>query len=366
MTSEARFALALTQVPGIGPVIAKALISAFGRAEAVFHSAPRELEEIDGIGRQLSAAISGFSGWDAVDRVLRRSEQHRMQILTLGQTDYPSSLGEIPDPPTCLFTRGRMIESDALSMAIVGSRSASRDGMRAAAQLAEGLASRGITIISGMARGVDASAHHAAIRSGGRTLAVLGCGLDVVYPAENLRLYKSIPDCGAILTEFPPGTKPDAGNFPIRNRIISGLSKGIVVIEASEKSGSLITAHRALDQGREVFAVPGSIFTKGAKGTNSLIQQGAKLVQGIDDILEELFPERLERGHPQAAGPSRAASLTDSEAKVFAGLDQEARHMDEIIQSASLPSSKVSEALLQLELKDLVVQLPGKLFARKG
>ncbi|MBI2061376.1 MAG: DNA-protecting protein DprA [Nitrospirae bacterium] len=361
--SEARYALGLGRVSGVGPVIGKMLVRAFGSAKAVLEAKPSALTQLDGVGPKLAAALRKFHEWEAVDREVEQAARFGVDLLPLGSSVYPSLLSEIPDPPLCLYVKGKLEAEENDAVAIVGSRGASRDGVRAAGHLAGELVHRGVTVVSGMARGIDAAAHRSAMEAGGRTLAVLGCGMDVVYPAENVRLYKSIPERGAILSEYAFGTKPDAGNFPLRNRIISGLVRGVVVVEAAEKSGSLITAQRALDQGREVFAVPGSIYSRGSKGTNALIQQGAKLVSGVDDILEELFPDR--KGAPGALPPPDLSALSPLDRIVLERLGSEAIHVDEIIESCGLGAARVSEILLRLELVGFVEQFAGKLFARK-
>lgn len=354
--------MGLSRISQIGPVTAKALIERFGSFEKIFKSSRETLLSVEGVGPQLAAAITGFKQWQEVDAEVKRSRDRGLTLLTLGGEGYPRGLQRIADPPVYLYVKGELVEEDAFAVAIVGSRTPTRDGQRAAAQLAADLARCGVTVVSGLARGVDALAHRAALDAGGRTVAVLGNGLDIVYPPENVRLYKQIPDQGAVLSEFRLGTKPDAGNFPIRNRIISGLSGGVVVIEAAEKSGSLITAHRALDQGREVFAVPGSIYSRGSKGTNQLIQQGAKLVREVSDILEELFPERVQA---PVQPPTDSPALSRAETVLLKKMGDSTRQMDELVRESGLQPGEVSEALLQLELKGWIVQMPGKMFARK-
>lgn len=359
----ARWALALARVSGVGPVTARALVRHFGSPRMVFEATESALLQVEGVGPQLAHAIRSFRDWSGVERTLALAGRHGMNLLVLGQPEYPPLLGEISDPPVCLYCKGALIAEDDAAVALVGARRATREGVRAAADLAAGLARHGVTVVSGMARGIDTAAHRAALDAGGRTAAVLGCGLDVVYPAENVRLYREVAERGALLAEFDPGTKPDAGNFPIRNRIISGLSRGIIVVEAEEKSGSLITAQRALDQGREVFAVPGNIYSRGSKGTNRLIQQGAKLVQKVEDVLEELWPERL-AGAGGTAGV--VPPVSDEEGRVLDLLREESVHVDPLIQRSGLSPSRVLQVLLQLELKGLVRQFPGQRFARAG
>lgn len=270
--------------------------------------------------------------------------------------------------PPVLYTRGEMIPEDNCSIAIVGSRLPTEYGRKVTEYLSGELASMGVTIISGMARGVDSIAQSKALKMGGRTIGVLGCGLDIVYPPENVKLYKAVEKNGALLSEFPLGTKPVSGNFPRRNRIISGLSLGVVVVQATEKSGSLISASFALDQNREVFAVPGNIDNKLSKGTNWLIKKGAKLVETVDDILCEVealrnlkSPDLFEEDRTQKISDS----FTKNQKEVFSVLTRDPLDIDEIIKLTGLESSNLLSILLSLELNDYIAQLPGKHFRIK-
>lgn len=270
--------------------------------------------------------------------------------------------------PPVLYTRGEMIPEDNCSIAIVGSSLPTEYGRKVTEYLSGELASMGVTIISGMARGVDSIAQSKALKMGGRTIGVLGCGLDIVYPPENVKLYKAVEKNGALLSEFPLGTKPVSGNFPRRNRIISGLSLGVVVVQASEKSGSLISASFALDQNREVFAVPGNIDNKLSKGTNWLIKKGAKLVETVDDILCEVealrnlkSPDLFEEDRTQKISDS----FTKNQKEVFSVLTRDPLDIDEIIKLTGLESSNLLSILLSLELNDYIAQLPGKHFRIK-
>ncbi|MFN3396202.1 MAG: DNA-processing protein DprA, partial [Thermodesulfovibrionales bacterium] len=276
--------------------------------------------------------------------------------------EYPSLLREIEDAPVILYVKGEIKEEDRFSISIVGSRNATPYGRSVTEKIAGELAESGFTIVSGLARGVDTIAHLSSLRSGGRTIAVMGSGIDLIYPPENKWLFDKIIDSGYVVTEFPPGTPPDKGNFPKRNRLISGLSLGVVVVEATEGSGALITARAALEQNREVFAIPGNISSPNSKGTNELIKRGAKLVQRSDDIIEELAP--LLRGLIRPKEKCHV-ELTDEEREICNKLTSEPRHIDEIMRRSGFPMQKVLSILLGLELKGVVSQMDGKMFSLK-
>lgn len=291
-------------------------------------------------------------------------------VMTLGDGDYPQALRWIQEPPPVLYMRGTLWPEDSLAVAVVGSRKPSPYGQLAAQRLSAELAQYGFTVVSGLARGIDSLAHRSALQAGGRTIAVLGSGINVIYPPEHRRLYEAISVQGAVVSEFPCDTKPDRWNFPRRNRIISGLTLGTLVVEASDHSGSLHTARHALEQGREVFAVPGRIDVPSSRGTNNLIKRGAKLVEGLDDILEEL-PEAVrlavvQRG-PGSGGtdaPQCLTDLTTEEARVLALVPPEEIHIEAIIHASQLPAQVVASILVNLELRGLVRQFPGKFFVR--
>jgi len=284
--------------------------------------------------------------------------------------NYPENLLAVDDRPAFLYARGKL-DKDDINLAIVGSRIASAYGKYTTERVSRELAQKGITIVSGMARGVDSAAHRGALAAHGRTIAVLGSGLDIIYPPENKSLFTQIAENGAVVSEFPLGTPPLANNFPARNRIISGMSYGVLVVEAGEKSGSLITARLALEQGREVFAVPGSIDAATSRGANKLIKEGAKLIENVDDILEEIIPQ-LEKTKPAMAATERRVKsethrkeidLTSLEKQIISFISNEKIHADEIIAESKLPPADVLSALFSLELKGLVVQHPGKHFS---
>jgi len=297
--------------------------------------------------------------------------------LDLADEHYPAWLRAIPDPPPVLYCDGSLEPGDRQAVAIVGSRQATPYGLRVTDALARELSRLGFTIVSGFARGIDAAAHRAALASGGRTVAVLGCGLDVDYPSGHASLRTEIAGSGAVLTEFAPGTAPFATNFPRRNRIISGLALGVVVVEAAEDSGSLITARLALEQGREVFAVPGPIDAPTSRGPHGLLKQGAKLVETVDDIVEELLPQLETMRTPLsqdfvATGAGRRRpfapkppDLSPEEQVVLRVIGREPRHLDDLTEQSRLPAAEVTRILLGLELKALVHQLPGQQYCLK-
>ena len=285
-----RYWLALKSIAGIGNVVFLALIDTFGTLEAVFSASAAELQKITGITKKAAAGIAAFKDWDIINKDLAALEKAGINIITLQDSLYPPKLLEIYDRPPFLYVKGNL-KKDDIDIAIVGSRLASTYGKYTTERISRELALRGVTVVSGMARGIDSAAHQGALTARGRTIAVLGTGLDIIYPPENKKLFAAIGENGAVVSEYPLGTPPLASNFPARNRIISGMSYGVVVVEAGEKSGSLITARLALEQGREVFAVPGTIDSAGSRGTNKLIKQGAKLIENTDDILEEILPQ---------------------------------------------------------------------------
>jgi DNA processing protein len=359
--------LALHLVPGVGRITFKRLVGYFGHPRDVMHATAGQLMRVSGIGPKVAQAITGFQTAKMVERELRAVKSAKCQVVTQGDERYPALLKTIEDPPPVLYVKGDLGDPMALGIAVVGSRRPSTYGKVVAEQLTRGLAECGVTVVSGLARGIDSVAHANTLDNGGRTIAILGCGLSYMYPPENRRLAERISHQGAVVSEFPMTTKPDRLNFPLRNRTISGWSLGTVVVEAGERSGALITAQWALEQGREVFAVPGNVTAPTSRGTNRLIKMGAKLVECVDDILEELPPYAL--GEKRQRAPvqeelSRADGTSD-ERRLLELLDPvEARHIDWIIEHAHFPTSMVSSLLLRLELEGKVTQLPGKLFLK--
>jgi len=316
-------------------------------------------------------------------------ELHNIRLMLRSDADYPKSLEAIPDPPPYIFLRGDVCPEDEIAVGIVGTRHTTDYGRGIAHALSRDLASRGVTIVSGLARGVDAAAHRGALEGNGRTFAVCGCGLDIVYPSENKNLMQQIGENGACWSEFAPTTHPEAWHFPARNRIISGLSAGVIVVEAGERSGALITADFAMEQGRDVFAVPGNIHKIQSRGAHALIKQGATLIENADDVLNALNNRALpfERQEKTVAKTSRAAKsstrtkgkseaapqlplpradLTQTENRVYLALDVEPRHMDDIATSAQMGAGEANSTLVMLELKGHARRLPGGMFVRQG
>jgi DNA processing protein len=354
--------IALTRVKGLGCVTFKKLAAHFADPTVAFSSTVSELSAIEGLDASVIEGLLGFAQWEEVNREIRRVEQAGATLIPFTAAAYPARLRMIADPPPLLYVKGRLCAEDNKAVAVVGSRSASEYGRRVARNLCRELASLGFTVVSGMARGLDGTAHEATLSAGGRTIAVLGSGVDRPYPPEHDKLYHRISESGAVLSEFPIGTGPLAFNFPARNRLISGLSLGVVVVEATEKSGSLITAALALEQGREVFAVPGEVGASRSRGTHRLIRQGAKLVETAADIIEEIAPQLLNRARLGATDAQRALpQQARAEARrVFALLQERSAQIDEVIERSGLSPAEVSEVLLELELQGYVRQLAGK------
>ncbi len=352
----------LQSVPGVGSLLFKRLMDAFGSPEAVLAAAPRSLAAVDGISGKLAETIAAHRISTSAKQDLDRALAAGYGVVTINDAAYPPLLRQIPDPPAYLYVAGRLDAADNC-IAVVGSRHPTDYGVRTARRLSRDLTLQGFTVVSGMALGIDTAAHEGALDGGGKTVAVLGSGLDRIYPNENRRLSERIAASGAVVSEFPPGAGPDGHHFPIRNRIISGMCLGTMIAEATLRSGSLITARLAADQGREVFAVPGSIHSHKSTGTHTLIKQGAKLVENAGDVIEELAPMLDAAIERRAAAPAPAApALTDEEAAVCAVLSPYPIHIDELGRRVSMDPARLSGLLLGLELKGRVRQLPGKLF----
>lgn len=356
--------LALARVKGLGAVSFKKLTARFVDPTAAFSAALTELEQVEGLHRDTIDGIVAFSDWAEVDEEIERARDAGIAIVPFTNPNYPARLRTIADPPPFLYVKGNILTDDDKAVAIVGSRSASEYGRRVARDLARGLASLGFTVVSGMARGIDGVAHQSALQAGGRTIAVLGSGVERAYPAEHDMLYQRIGENGAVVSELPIGTRPMAFNFPARNRLISGLSLGVVVVEATEKSGSLITATLAVEQGREVFAVPGEVGSSRSRGAHRLIRQGAKLVEGVDDIIEEIAPQLLDRTSSATQRAPRVLPQTASDAArtIFALLQENTLQVDQVIERTGISAAHVLETLLDLELQGLLRQLPGKIY----
>lgn len=365
--------MGLNCVPGVGSITCRRLIDAFGSPRMVFRASRRELMEVDGVGEELARRISAFEAEGAIEREVAACEKAAVTVCTLGCDSYPEQLLNLYDPPPVLYLRGTLLASDRVSVALVGTRRPTAYGRSVAEKLARGLAELGFTVVSGLARGIDGLAHSSALAVSGRTVAVLGHGIDRVFPAEHRELAGRVADSGALITEFPIGTPPARHNFPRRNRIISGLAMGTVVVEASGGSGSLITARCAMEQGREVFAVPGPVTTDTSRGAHRLIKEGATLIEGVDDILEALplhlralLREGVERGETpgeaEAPGAPSAPRVSAEERTLLGLISSEPRHIDRIIEESGLAPSAVSGLLVQLELKGLVARRPGSIY----
>ena len=366
MAQEYFFWLALSLVPGVGSILMKRLLDDFKTPEAVFKASKKHLLSVEGLGEKVALEILKGPLDKRVRRELSLIEKAKVKLLAITDEHYPKRLREIYDPPPLLYMRGGLQKEDELAVAMVGSRKTNPYGRMMTEKISQELVRQGVSIVSGMARGIDAVAHWGALSGGGRTIAVLGCGVDVVYPKENRNLFSKIMEHGAILSEFPMGSPPEGAHFPRRNRIISGLSLGVVVVQAGIKSGSLITAGYALDQGKDVFAVPGVVGTEGSRGTHQLIKQGAKLVESSEDILEEILP-RWTRGEGKLLeGETRGPDLPEEENVLYRLLSENPLPIDVLIRESSFDPGKVSSLLLNLELKGLISQWHGKCFTRKG
>ncbi|MES0335178.1 MAG: DNA-processing protein DprA [Candidatus Magnetobacterium sp. LHC-1] len=361
--TDLRYWLALSMVPEVGNTVARNLLGRFETPETVFKADIRALMEVDGVGKNRAENIAGFfsndARWEIIDKVMDKIEKSGATVIKLGDEDYPLPLREIYDAPIILYVKGRLIQEDRYCIAVVGSRLSTPYGVSVTEKLSEELASKGFTIVSGLARGIDTAAHKAALRANGRTIAVLGCGIDRVYPPENRWIMQRISDKAAVVSEFIPGTMPNKENFPMRNRLISGLSLGVLVVEAGQTSGALITAKIALEQGKEVFAIPGNIFSVSTVGTHRLIQNGAKLVHCADDIISELAP--VLKGYIRQSA-RKEVRLDEQEKKLCQALSCDPMHIDDIIRTAGIAANSVLTILLGLEIKGLVKQLEGKRF----
>jgi len=370
--NDIKYWLALKFVEKVGNVGFNNLVETFGSPRAVFDAPASSLQKIHRITQKTARDIKNFDNWARVEKELELADKSNVSIITSDSPLYPRLLLNIYDFPPILYIRGTLSNQD-INIAVVGSRMASTYGRFTTERLCRELVMKGITVVSGMARGIDSAAHAGAIAGKGRTIAVLGSGIDVIYPPENRKLFEKIAEHGAVITEFPFSTQPLASNFPARNRIISGLSLGVVVVEANEKSGSLITARVALEQGREVFAVPGSIDSTGTKGTHRLIREGAKLVENTYDILEEILPQ-LNLNHttakssdekPVQGHSGRSEELNADERAILKLIGKKPVHIDSLATDSSYQIHDILSILMSLELGDYVEQLPGKNFVVK-
>lgn len=348
------FWVGFSKVPGIGPARLQALLDYYGDVKSAWLANPGELRAIGLDKRSVENLVKARQTID-LEAELTKLKRLNVSVLTWESPDYPKLLKNIPDPPPVLYIRGSLIPQDEWALAVVGTRRATTYGKECAQILVSGLVKSGITIVSGLAYGIDTEAHQAAIRAGGRTIAVLGCGVDIIYPAENKRLAQAIIDNGALVSEYPLGAKPESGNFPRRNRIISGLSLGVLFVEGGLQSGARITTDYALEQGRDVLAVPGSILHQAGSGPNYLIQHGAKLVMGVNDILEELNLTMVAQ-HTEAR---TIIPENETEAILLKHLSSEPAHVDELGQTTGLSAAEIAGVLTMMELKGMVKQVGG-------
>jgi DNA processing protein len=353
--------LRLALVPGVGPRIRQLLLDRFGSPEAVLAAAPGELRSVQGVGPKLCERIMAADREIDAEAEIELCDENGIDILTESNDGYPRLLEEIPDPPGVLFVRGELKPRDAVAISIVGTRHGANYGRQQAERLGGALARAGMTVVSGLARGIDAAAHRGALNAGGRTIAVLGSGLMNIYPPEHDRFAEEIAQSGAVVSELPPRSAPLSGAFPQRNRIISGMTLGVIVVEAAERSGALITARHAMEQGREVFAVPGRIDSRNSRGCHRLIRDGAKLVESADDVLEELGP--LVDAAPSDNGETirhpGELSLNSQEKQVLAAIDTEPTLIDEVVAQTGLPVQNVLATVSVLEMRRLVRRAGG-------
>jgi DNA processing protein len=353
--------LTVASIPGVGLKRLKILIEHFGDPDLVLAASTSQLSKVDGIDERTAVAIQSPPDTELARSQLHVAENLGARFVTLWDSDYPSPLKNIYDPPLYLFIRGEILPQDESAVAVVGTRTPSAYGKAVTKAIARALAGMGVTIVSGMALGIDGEAHRAALEAKGRTLAVLGSGIDVIYPPAHDKLMQQIIEHGAVISEFPPGTMPNQGNFPRRNRIISGLTRGTLIVEAPLKSGALLTAAHALDQNREVFAVPGVVTSHKGRGTNRLIKQGAAaLVESAEDILKILGWHASSK----KSGSTPAPELTADDKKIWDKLSLEPIHIDELSRKLDMPTHELLGKLLMLELRGVIRQLPGKHFVR--
>ncbi len=362
MTEQEAY-IALNMMERIGPVGVRSLVAVLGSASAIFEASSADLRQAEGVGPELAAALIRQRDAVPLGEEMAYAEETGTRIITPMDEEYPGALRQIHDPPLALYIRGRLRPTDREAVAVVGTRRATHYGMDSARKLSYQLSKAGICVLSGLALGIDTAAHEGALRGGGRTVAVIGSGFDHLYPPENDGLAKRIAEHGAVMTEFPFARKPDKTTFPMRNRIVSGMSKGVLVIEAGKRSGAAITANQALQQGRSVFAVPGRIDSYASMGTNALIQQGAYLVIAAGDILEHfemLFPLPKDDSDASASRAVITADLSEDEAAVVKQLGQGTLGIDVLIRESGIAPSKIASLLVALELKRVLRMLPGR------
>lgn len=359
--------LMLGMVAGVGPRIRQLLLERFGSPEAVLAASPAELRQVQGVGAKLAEAIVAGRDEAPAREEIEHCRANGLEFLTPAHDAYPRLLNEIPDPPGVLFCRGELRPEDAVAIAIVGTRHATGYGLKQAARLAGSLSQAGMTIVSGMARGIDAAAHRAALAAGGRTVAVLAGGLSNIYPPEHAGLADEVAASGVLLSEAPSWAQPLPGTFPQRNRIITGMSLGVIVVEAADRSGALISARHAMEQGREVFAVPGRADSRASRGCHRLLRDGARLVESADDVLEELGP--LVEAAPRSGGGElrhpAELKLNEQERCVLDAVGDEPTSLDTVAATSGLPVPRVLSTISVLEMRHLVRRVSGNLVVRR-
>ncbi len=361
--------VALNMIEHVGPVRARFLLEHFGDAPKILAASKSQLLHVRNIGDETAESIANWEKSVDLPGELKRISDFGCHVLISSDENYPASLREIYDPPLVLYVKGGLTAKDKNAVAMVGSRQTTHYGLETARKLAYQLAYVGVTVVSGGARGIDTAAHQGALSAKGRTIAVLGTGINLVFPTENAELFERIAANGAVITQFPFNRPADKQSFPIRNRIVAGMTLGTIVVEANLTSGALITANFATEYGRQIFAVPGRIDSPRSKGCHDLIKKGAKLCEGVEDVLSEfeyLFPASNRPPSPGETGVLPALELSENEKLVYDSLSREEKSIDEVIRKCGLPSSAVSVALFGLEMKRVVKQLPGKMFVRNN
>jgi DNA processing protein len=357
--------LTLYMIPGLGNVVLRRLFEKFLDVNTIFEASFFDLMGVEGLRKGIARKILDRGFLERAEKEILKAEQAGAKVLTYQDPAYPLLLREIHNPPMVLFVKGREIPLEQTFVGLVGSRNPTHYGLKTAERISMALAKRGAGVVSGLARGIDASAHIGCLRAEGFTIGVLGTGIDVVYPKSNGKLFDQMVEEGVVLSEFPMGTAPEPRNFPIRNRVISGLARGVAVVEATRKSGSLITAALALEQNREIFAVPGSIDSFKSTGTHWLIKQGAKLIESADDILDELWFLKQNAGTKKECEPTLPKGKMDSvERTVYDIIGNYPIHIDQIARTGAMDAGQVAMILLKMELNGTIRQLPGKMYVR--
>lgn len=363
MGEEKQYWVALNQTPGLGVRRLMKLVHYFGSPRAVWEAPAEKIKAMEGMCG-VAEKLCAWRQRAVPEKLMAKLEATKVGVVVIDEDLYPLELKRIDDPPPVLYWRGRHLPDARLKIAVVGTRRATPYGLKVAYGLSLDLAAAGVGIVSGIARGIDAAAHKGALQGGGLTWGVLGCGIDVVYPPEHGKLYASIMENGCLLSEYPPGAPPDPGYFPARNRIISGLTSGTVVVEAAAKSGALITANMALEQNRDVFAVPGPITGRYSQGPNGLIKEGAKVVTGVADILEEYEPQTGALWSQNTLEARAEMALSSQERKIMDAIGTEPTHMDAVMAETGLDPGSINTVLLQLEMGKYIKRLPGGFYLR--